>query len=208
MDFLTSLSYRDTLICIVGAGLVSRATSPRVTHKATYPPATQASHLVFKRTETHEPIYVVALLLVVPTLLTALVAVHASSVLSALFTSFSAYWATLATSITIYRVSPWHPLAKYPGPLICKISKFYFALLSLRGKQYLYYDQLHAKYGDVVRVGTLPALSFILFSIVYPASVLGPNELSIRDPAAVVPMLGPGGLPKGPCMCISDNLEF
>jgi hypothetical protein len=68
---------------------------------------------------------------------------------------FGLFWSTLAISILVYRASPWHPLAKYPGPLICKLTKYHLAFLSLRGKQYLYYSQLHKKYGDVVRIGAL-----------------------------------------------------
>ncbi|KAG5730825.1 Cytochrome P450 67, partial [Termitomyces sp. T112] len=88
------------------------------------------------------------------------------------------FWATLGASIVVYRLSPFHPLAKYPGPLLCRVSKMYMAFLSLGGKQHTYYLQLHEQYGDIVRVG--------------------PNELSICDAAAIAPMMGPQGLPKGP----------
>ncbi|KAG6808992.1 hypothetical protein H0H92_002067, partial [Tricholoma furcatifolium] len=136
------------------------------------------THLIFKRTETHEPIHIGALLLGVPALLTPLVARHYTSSVYAVLVAFSIFWGTLGASIVAYRLSPWHPLARYPGPLICKVSKFWFAFLSLGGRQHTYYFKLHEQYGDVVRVG--------------------PNELSIRDVAAVTPMMGPQGLPKGP----------
>lgn len=66
---------------------------------------------------------------------------------------FSLFWSTLVTSILVYRVSPWHPLARYPGPLLCKLTKLRHAFFALDGKQYFYYYDLHQKYGDVVRVG-------------------------------------------------------
>ncbi|KAG6872248.1 hypothetical protein C0995_011597 [Termitomyces sp. Mi166 len=136
------------------------------------------THLIFKQTETHNPVHLVVLLLGTPTLLTALNALHSTSVLSAAFTTFCAFWVTLSISIVLYRLSPFHPLAKYPGPLLCRVSKMYMAFLSLGGKQHTYYLRLHEQYGDVVRVG--------------------PNELSIRDVDAVTPMMGPQGFPKGP----------
>ena len=73
--------------------------------------------------------------------------------ISAALNVFGLFWSTLIISILVYRAFPWHPLAKYPGPLICKLTKYHLAFLSLYGKQYLYYSQLHKKYGDVVRIG-------------------------------------------------------
>ncbi|KAG6907279.1 hypothetical protein DXG01_009584 [Tephrocybe rancida] len=136
------------------------------------------THLIFKRYETHQPIHLGAILLGIPTFLTVFVARHSASVVSATLVTFLTFWTTLSASIVIYRLFPWHPLAKYPGPLICRVSKLWLAFLSLGGKQHTYYYKLHEEYGDVVRIG--------------------PNELSIRDVAAVAPMMGPQGLPKGP----------
>ncbi|CAA7267082.1 unnamed protein product [Cyclocybe aegerita] len=156
---LPQLSYWDSIGAIVAAALVV--------------------HLIFKRTETHEPAYVLLLLLVVPSALTLLFLQHTSSIFYAAFTVFGVYWTSVSSSILLYRVSPWHPLAKYPGPLLCKLSKFYLAFKVARGgKQHIYYKSLHEKYGDIVRVG--------------------PNELIICDVNAVNPILGPTGLPKGP----------
>ncbi|KAJ3515892.1 hypothetical protein NLJ89_g1470 [Agrocybe chaxingu] len=136
-------------------------------------------HLIFKRTETHEPAYVLFLLLVIPAALTLPFLQHAAHVSHAAFTVFAVYWISISFSILLYRASPWHPLAKYPGPLLCKLSKFYLAFKAARGgKQHIYYKNLHEKYGNVVRVG--------------------PNELIICDVNVVNPILGPTGLPKGP----------
>lgn len=78
---------------------------------------------------------------------------QAINIIEATKNVFGLFWLTLASSILVYRLSPWHPLANYPGPLICKITKFHLAFLSLKGKQHIYYVKLHQKYGDVVRVG-------------------------------------------------------
>ena len=109
-------------------------------------------HLIFKQTETRQLLWLFVLLLAIPLCLTLLYLPHAGSIQAAVKV-FTLFWLTLATSILVYRISPWHPLAKYPGPLICKLSKFRLAYLCLGGKQFLYYTELHRKYGDVVRIG-------------------------------------------------------
>ncbi|KAG6848263.1 hypothetical protein H0H93_001760, partial [Arthromyces matolae] len=157
MDVL-SLSYRDTMLAIVAAALIT--------------------HVIFKRTETQKLIHLAILLLGTPAFLTVLVARHSSSLLRAVLVAFPTFWAVLSASIVFYRLSPFHPLAKYPGPILCRASKLYIAFLSLGGKQYTYYQRLHDQYGDVVRIG--------------------PNELSIRDVNAIGPIMGPQGFPKGP----------
>jgi hypothetical protein len=52
-----------------------------------------------------------------------------------------------------YRLSPFHPLADYPGPLIAKSSKWWGAYVTFRGDTHSHYKNLHDYYGDVVRVG-------------------------------------------------------
>ncbi|KAI0367365.1 high nitrogen upregulated cytochrome P450 monooxygenase 2 [Pilatotrama ljubarskyi] len=94
--------------------------------------------------------------------------------------SAAAFVSTLLVSTTLYRISPFHRLAKYPGPFPCKLSKVWMACVSATGRQHLYIKSLHDKYGDVVRIG--------------------PNELSFRDPSIVNVALGSPGVPKGPLM--------
>jgi hypothetical protein len=195
---LPSFLHRDSVLVVAGAGLVSYSIGLLLALTISF---AQLAHAVFKRTETHDPKYIVLLLLVVPALLVNVLVNHSSTVLSAFLTTFTVYWATLSASIVVYRLSPWHPLAKYPGPLICKVTKFWFAFLSLRGKQHIYYDELHAKYGDVVRVGTLKVAMPTRIStwLICNRRYVGPNELSILDSAAITPLMGPSGLAKGPC---------
>lgn len=63
------------------------------------------------------------------------------------------FWTTLGLSIVLYRLSPFHPLARYPGPIEAKISKIWTTWIVNQGRQHLYIEQLHLQYGDVVRIG-------------------------------------------------------
>ncbi|KAF8640255.1 hypothetical protein AX16_010150 [Volvariella volvacea WC 439] len=152
------MSYQDSVCLVVAAGLIC--------------------HWIFKRTEVFEPAYAGVLLIGVPACTVPVIKHHYLSMASAFLWAVCLYWTTLASSIVIYRLSPWHPLAKYPGPVLHRISKFRLAFEAWGGKQYIHYEKLHEKYGDVVRIG--------------------PNELSIRHVKAVQPLIGPNGLPKGP----------
>lgn len=60
---------------------------------------------------------------------------------------------SLWLSSTLYRLSPFHRLASFPGPLACRWTKLAqsFANRNLKGFQEL--DKLHRKYGDYVRIG-------------------------------------------------------
>ncbi|KAJ7510455.1 cytochrome P450 [Mycena galericulata] len=136
-------------------------------------------HSIFNKLEPRALLHVVLLLVLPPIFLTALVLPHIPGILHAALLTFAIYLSSLVISIMLYRLSPFHPLAKYPGPLLCKVSKLWFAGIAMGGKQHLYYSKLHQRFGDVVRIG--------------------PNELSFRDVNAIVPMMGSKGMPKGPC---------
>lgn len=89
-----------------------------------------------------------------PAILVAGVHEHYSSLLSASSHIFAVFWATLAALIVAYRLSPFHPLAGYPGPLLCRVSKGWLAYIVGRGgKTHLYVRELHLRYGEVVRIG-------------------------------------------------------
>ncbi|KAH7915812.1 cytochrome P450 [Hygrophoropsis aurantiaca] len=85
---------------------------------------------------------------------------------------------TLFASISVYRVSPIHPLAKYPGPLFCKVSQLWTVWVASGGKLHHYRRILHDVYGPIIRIG--------------------PNELSIADKDLIPAILGTQGMPKGP----------
>ncbi|KAJ7638131.1 cytochrome P450 [Mycena rosella] len=152
------LEFEHTLLSVICAGLTC--------------------HLIFNRLEPRSLLHLVLLLAVPPSVLTVLVLPHTSGLSSAVPLTFALYISSLGTSVVLYRLSPFHPLAKYPGPMLCKVSKLWFAGVAMKGKQHLYYSELHQRFGDVVRIG--------------------PNELSFRDVKAIVPMMGSKGMPKGP----------
>ncbi|KAL4903790.1 hypothetical protein BDW74DRAFT_168672 [Aspergillus multicolor] len=66
----------------------------------------------------------------------------------------------------------WHPLAGYPGPLLARVTRLYKAYVELLGRGCLVHklEELHAVYGDVVRIGpnelhyAAPSVYFELYS--------------------------------------------
>ncbi|KAF7312845.1 hypothetical protein MKEN_00968500 [Mycena kentingensis (nom. inval.)] len=87
------------------------------------------------------------------------------------------FLASLSGSIVVYRLSPWHPLAHIPGPVLARISKWWAVPLLLSGNQARVVKALHDQYGDFVRTG--------------------PNEVSIIHADAVKGVFGTGGFQKG-----------
>ncbi|KAF8904734.1 cytochrome P450 [Gymnopilus junonius] len=85
---------------------------------------------------------------------------------------------TLLTSISLYRLSPFHPLSRYPGPWQCRLTKLWGTYIAWNGKPQVYYKKLHDQYGAIVRIG--------------------PNELSVIDADLIPNILGASGMPKGP----------
>ncbi|KAG1781607.1 cytochrome P450 [Suillus placidus] len=155
---MSSLSLQGGFLVVVAAGLLC--------------------HFIFKRHEPTSPLSHLGLLVLVPAILTTLFLHSASTFKRTFGCVYLLYYSTVLVSVIVYRLSPWHPLARYPGPIPCRISKFWMAWVSRDGKQHIFYSRLHQTYGDVVRIG--------------------PNELSIRNVNAVVPLMGSNGLPKGP----------
>lgn len=95
----------------------------------------------------------VGLFVLLPTVLSALL-VGYFPVIYAVAVTFSAFYATILFCVIFYRLGPFHPLARYPGPIACKLSKFWMAYVAKKGIQHLYIQNLHGKYGDIVRIGT------------------------------------------------------
>ena len=132
----------------------------------------------------------------IPALLSGPISYTVRSPYIAVLLAFAAYWSGLAFFTLAYRLSPFHPLVKYPGPFLFKTSKWWAACLSGTGDQHRYLKRLHDRYGDVVRIGWNRHLLFSKSLRLYVLS--GPNELSIRDASLIHPVLGQGGLRKGP----------
>ncbi|THH05069.1 hypothetical protein EW146_g10002 [Bondarzewia mesenterica] len=80
------------------------------------------------------------------------------------------YFVSLTSSTLLYRLSPFHPLAAYPGPLVWRLSSMTLAAISYRGHRHLVLEDLHRKYGKFVRIG--------------------PNALSINSPNAASVIYG------------------
>ncbi len=67
--------------------------------------------------------------------------------------SLATYVLALLSSIVIYRLSPWHPLARYPGPPLRKVSELVGAYYAAIGRKATAISELHKQYGNVVRTG-------------------------------------------------------
>ena len=166
----------------------------------------KVSHLIFRHFVPKSIPSLATLLVVIPVLLSGSISyITARSPYAALLLSFVAYWSGLVFFSLAYRLSSFHPLAKYPGPLLAKASKWWAAYLSGTGNQHRFLKGLHDRYGDVVRIGWNLHSPFKISAYPLP----GPNELSIRDPSFIQPVLGQGGLRKGPrvympCFILAD----
>jgi hypothetical protein len=113
----------------------------------------QVSHLVFRYCEPKSKQFRLTLLLVIPVLLSNIISYTGRSLYSAVPLAFVVYTGALILFTVAYRLSPSHPLAEYPGPVVAKTSKWWAAYLSARGDSHRYLKYLHDIYGDVVRTG-------------------------------------------------------
>ena len=84
---------------------------------------------------------------------TALLLPHVKSLSIAFSLAVISFLAAFFGSISFYRLSPFHPLAKYPGPTRCKLTKIWMAWIGFGGRAHIYYKKLHDKYGSIVRIG-------------------------------------------------------
>lgn len=86
----------------------------------------------------------------------------AGSFASAFFATITIFHVTLIASIVIYRLSPWHPLARFSGPLVARISMFWTAYTIRSGKSHVYRKELHDKYGQYVRTGEFRSQPYLI----------------------------------------------
>ena len=66
-----------------------------------------------------------------------------------------------------------HPLAKYPGPFLASITRWWMVREVLSGEHDKHIRALHKKYGNIVRIA--------------------PNEVAIADPQAIKVIYSTGG---------------
>ncbi|KAF5354217.1 hypothetical protein D9756_006926 [Leucocoprinus leucothites] len=129
-----------------------------------------SSHLIFKRAEPRV-LPALGMVCALQTVAFGYIYNDTHEFLHASIASFaviSALLFGLFTSIAIYRLSPWHPLARYRGPTLAKLSKWYMGYWIAKGNRHLKLQELHRTYGRWIRIG--------------------PNELSVDDPAAIRPI--------------------
>ncbi|KAF8899774.1 cytochrome P450 [Gymnopilus junonius] len=117
-------------------------------------------------------------LLTIPSIATFIVNAVIPSSMFSLTLAYPAFYLALTTSICAYRLSPFHPLAKFPGPIIMRLTKLWGAWVAYQGQAHIYIKQLHDRYGPIIRIG--------------------PNELSTVEKELIPQILGNQGMPKGP----------
>ena len=114
--------------------------------------------MIFRHFEPGSIPSLATLLIVIPALLSGPIRVsyNVRSPYAGLPLAFAAYWSSLVFFTLAYRLSSFHPLAKYPGPLLARTSKWWGAYLSGTGDQHRSIKRLHDRYGDIVRIGPNP----------------------------------------------------
>lgn len=137
-----------------------------------------ATHWWYKNNEPRSLAIPAASLTILCTISTVLLLPHVESFSIAFSLALVTFLAAFLGSISLYRLSSLHPLAEYPGPTGCKLTKFWMAWITFGGRSHIYYKKLHDKYGPIVRIG--------------------PNELSITNVELIPYIFGPQGMPKGP----------
>ena len=166
----------------------------------------QLAHQVIRRYETSRIRAHVCLLLGPPALVVAHISSSQARPAFALFTTFlsalASYLAALATSIIIYRLSPFHRLPSTPvpsgagspcqGPSLWRLQ----VTATERSQTCTGSTEMSSEPVCSVRAfGVPPALRVADADL---DELSGPNELSIADASFVGPILGVSGLPKGP----------
>ncbi|KAH6914654.1 cytochrome P450 [Coprinopsis sp. MPI-PUGE-AT-0042] len=133
----------------------------------TTPASALVLHLYFRKHEP-SPMRVLATVLGHFGVLTAARARVDGSVSNAAFgasttTLALVFW--LCVSIMAYRLSPWHPLARFPGPALARVSKWFMVhRILVKGGRHTILRELHERHGPYVRIG--------------------PNEVSVNSAAA------------------------
>ncbi|KAF8899781.1 cytochrome P450 [Gymnopilus junonius] len=132
--------------------------------------------------KTYDPVplgVVVTALLTVPLISTFIANfINPSSSMFSLVLAYPSFYFALTASICAYRLSPFHPLAKFPGPIMLKLTKLPSTWIAFKGKNHVYVKDLHDRYGPIIRTG--------------------PNELSTIDKELIPQILGNQGMPRGP----------
>lgn len=86
------------------------------------------------------------------------------------------------TSVAVYRLF-FHRLNRFPGPILARLSNFYPTYLAAKHLRLCdEVEKLHARYGDIVRLGTFLAPDDVKYA---HTNLLGPRELSVNKVEAI-----------------------
>lgn len=113
----------------------------------------QIVQYIFNRLEPRSPLTILSLLCGVPGLLILALLPSFGSLVRAVLYVHAVFFATILLSILLYRGSPFHRLAGYPGPFVNRFSGLVMAKVATGGKRHLYLKKVHEKYGPFVRIG-------------------------------------------------------
>lgn len=102
------------------------------------------------------------------------------------------YVASLFISVTIYRLFL-HPTRIYRGPFWARLSSWWRvnAFISHNEQAYAVTDELHQKYGDIVRVGTVSSMAWTVFPFI---NIVRRTSFSLYQPCG--------------CSCINLWFQF
>jgi len=157
MTLLRPENGQDLSILVIGVSLVRLYPHEYLERLIIDMRISKCSYLLFKKRQPKRITDPLGLTLVlgVPLTLAALLAQSPffTSSFFGVLVAVASYFGILAFLVVTYRISPIHPLAKYPGPLLSKVSKLWAIWALWRGKQHILYRELHELYGDIVRVG-------------------------------------------------------
>ena len=128
--------------------------------------------MIFRHFEPRSKLPLVALLLVIPALLSQPISYTGRSLYAAVPLAFTTYIGSVVFFTLAYRLSPFHSLAKYPGPVIAKTSKWWAAYIGTIGDSHRYYKHLHDRYGDVVRIGRDGRLPSVIYPLIHPQALM------------------------------------
>lgn len=70
----------------------------------------------------------------------------------------AAHLGVFGLSVIMYRLSPFHPLAAFPGPWVNKVTSLRLVYITYSGRRHIVVDGLHQEYGKFVRTGKISVL--------------------------------------------------
>jgi hypothetical protein len=119
---------------------------------------------VFRRFEPSVTLFIGTVVALQAPLFLWLGSAFSANLWQAILTADASFLGALTVSIALYRLF-FHPLRKYPGPFLARLSKLWLASVCRDGETLRVVRELHKKYGDIVRIG--------------------PNELSFANADAI-----------------------